>query len=556
MRALLGKNSVTTSMKHFFSTSSKTLQSNDKVKCFIETYGCQMNVSDSEIVRSVLAKEGYAFVDTVESAECILVNTCAIREGAEQKIWHRLDYFQSLKNKNKSCKIGTGFPMVGVLGCMAERLKTRLLEEKVVNFVCGPDAYRDIPRLIQSTSGSTGQKEANVQLSLEETYADISPVREASSTSAFISIMRGCNNMCSYCIVPFTRGRERSRVLTSIVDEVRLLADTGIREIVLLGQNVNSYHDSSELSLQTYPDTQYSTTQGFSNIYRSRSGPGARFGDLLDAVSSAAPETRIRFTSPHPKDFPDDVLSLVAERPNICASLHLPAQSGSTTVLERMRRGYSREAYLDLITRARSIIPGVGISTDMISGFCGETEEEHRDTVRLMKTVAYDQAFMFAYSMREKTHAAYHLEDDVPEAIKLRRLQEVIKMFYETLATESLKEINTFQLVLVEGPARRSDDISVPFMKGRSDSNRKCLFPSRINLSSKLHDSGASTCITSGGIHSSNDSVIELKAGDFVIIQVTEVRGQSLMGIPIEISSITEFHRRKISLMNSRATAA
>eukprot|EP01041_Mallomonas_annulata_P008550 gene8550-17637_t len=363
------------------------------LKFFIETYGCQMNVSDTEIVRSLLLSSGHTASSDIDDADIILVNTCAIRENAEAKIWHRLTYFQSMRNKNRLTKLKPSrYPLVGVLGCMAERLKTKLLEEKSVDFVCGPDAYRDIARLID-VAATTDQKAANVQLSLEETYADISPVREASNTSAFVSIMRGCNNMCSYCIVPFTRGRERSRPLDSIVNEVVALAETGVREIVLLGQNVNSYHDNSEHSMAAYPESSYHASSGFSNIYKARDGPGARFSDLLEAVSVAVPETRIRFTSPHPKDFPDEVLDLVANRPNICASLHLPAQSGSSSVLQRMRRGYTREAYDALVERVRRVIPGVGISSDFISGFCGETEEEHQQTLSLLRSVRFDQAY-------------------------------------------------------------------------------------------------------------------------------------------------------------------
>lgn len=306
-------------------------------------------------------------------------------------------------------------------------------------------------------SGATDQKAANVQLSLDETYADIKPVRHVGSVAAFVSIMRGCNNMCSYCVVPFTRGRERSRDIESIVNEVRELSNEGVKELMLLGQNVNSYHDSSEYSLSMYPNGEYKSASGFKNLYRLRDGAGARFADLLDAVSSVDPEMRIRFTSPHPKDFPDEVLSLISERQNLCKSLHLPAQSGSTSVLKKMRRGYSRDAYDELVEKTRSLIPGrpsyvkrvphalaflltksicitgVAISTDIIAGFCEETIQEHEETVDLMRKVKYDQAFMFAYSLRERTHAAHKLKDDVPEEEKLRRLQEIIAAFRDNV---------------------------------------------------------------------------------------------------------------------------
>ena len=369
-------------------------------------------------------------------------------------------------------------PFVGVLGCMAERLKERLLEEESVDFVVGPDAYRDIGRLVNTVS-STGQKEANTQLSLEETYADIAPVRETDAASAFVSIMRGCNNMCSYCIVPFTRGRERSRDLESIKAEVRELIAQGVKEICLLGQNVNGYHDISEESALKYPHKdKYQAADGFDNLFKGKikDKPGARFADLLSEMADLDPELRIRFTSPHPKDFPDDVLTLIAERPNICSSLHLPAQSGSTSMLERMRRGYSREAYLHLVDKARAIIPGVTISTDMIAGFCGETEDEHKDTVSIMEKVQYDQAFLFAYSLRDKTHADRNLEDDVPEEVKLRRLQEIIEVYRRHLQENAQKELHKQHLVLVEGPSTKSK-VDAPYWTGRTDGNKRVVFP-------------------------------------------------------------------------------
>ncbi len=464
------------------------------MKYFIETYGCQMNVSDSEIVRSILHENGHVLASSAENADIVMLNTCAIRENAEGKIWGRLSYFQHLRRERKSMlgnrKIRKALeqqgvstrskPFVGVLGCMAERLKDRLLDEESVDFVVGPDAYRDIPRLVDTVS-STGQKEANTRLSLEETYADIAPVREAESCSAFVSIMRGCNNMCSYCIVPFTRGRERSRQTNSIVREIKQLIEQGVKEVCLLGQNVNGFHDSSRESAELYPSTTYQAAKGFSNIYKgkSRDAPGARFADLLETVASLDPELRVRFTSPHPKDFSDDVLSAIAKYPNICKSLHLPAQSGSSSVLERMRRGYSREAYLDLFNRAKEIIPGVTISTDMITGFCGETEQEHEDSLSLMEQCAFDQGFLFAYSLREKTHAdrSELMSDDVPEEIKQRRLQEVIEVFRRQLQLRN-STTETFQcrLVLVEGHATRSTPES-PMLTGRTDGNKRVIFP-------------------------------------------------------------------------------
>ena len=445
---------------------------------WIESYGCAMNSSDSEVVASLLRTAGHSPSPSLDEAGLILVNTCAIRDNAEAKIWQRLAYFNSLKKSRRR----SFPPLVGVLGCMAERLKDKLLDEDAVDLVCGPDAYRDLPRLVDTSS--TGQKEANTRLSMEETYADIVPTRTAGSAGAFVSIMRGCNAMCSYCIVPFTRGRERSRPLASIIAEVQNLIDdkssSSVKEVVLLGQNVNGYHDVSSESAAKYPESVgYKTSPGFESLYLSRKmeAPGARFVHLLSELSALSPELRIRFTSPHPKDFPNDVLDLIAQRPNICSSLHLPAQSGSNSVLKRMRRGYTRESYLALVQRARAVIPNVTISTDLITGFCGETESEHQETLDLMREVQYDQAFMFAYSNRETTHAARTMTDDVPEATKLRRLQEVIDVFRAGVVDKNRKvEWGAFRLVLVEGPATRSTR-EKPMLTGRTDGNKRVVFP-------------------------------------------------------------------------------
>ncbi|KAK5934577.1 hypothetical protein CgunFtcFv8_014966 [Champsocephalus gunnari] len=315
---------------------------------------------------------------------------------------------------------------IGILGCMAERLKTELLErEKLVDVLAGPDAYRDLPRLLTVADG--GQQASNVLLSLEETYADIMPVHHTThGNSAFVSIMRGCDNMCTYCIVPFTRGRERSRPISSILEEVRMLSDQGVKEVTLLGQNVNSYRDASEHQLCSSGATRLS--EGFQTVYRRKEG-GLRFSDLLDRVSRIDPDMRVRFTSPHPKDFPDEVIHLIAERGNICTQIHLPAQSGSSKVLKAMRRGYTREAYLDLVQNIRRIVPEVSLSSDFISGFCGETEEDHLQTLSLIREVGYNVGFLFAYSMRKKTQAYHRLEDDVPAEVKQRRLQGVYHSF-------------------------------------------------------------------------------------------------------------------------------
>ncbi|CAO2142207.1 unnamed protein product [Urochloa humidicola] len=411
-----------------------------KGRIYHETYGCQMNINDMEIVLSIMKKEGYdQIVPDPESAEIIFINTCAIRDNAEQKVWQRLNYFWFLKREWKA-NIAQGRskslrpPKIAVLGCMAERLKDKILDsDKMVDVVCGPDAYRDLPRLLQEVD--YGHKGMNTLLSLEETYADITPVRISdNSVTAFVSIMRGCNNMCSFCIVPFTRGRERSRPVSSIVREVGELWKAGVKEVMLLGQNVNSYNDTSEVE-ELEPGKNWQLSEGFSSMCKVKN-MGLRFADLLDRLSLEYPEIRFRFTSPHPKDFPDELLYLMRGRYNICNLIHLPAQTGSTTVLERMRRGYTREAYLELVHKIRSVIPDVALSSDFITGFCGETEDEHADTLTLVRAVGYDMAYMLAYSMREKTHAHRNYEDDVPEDVKQRRLTELINTFRETTKKE------------------------------------------------------------------------------------------------------------------------
>jgi len=343
-----------------------------KGRIYHETYGCQMNINDMEIVLSIMKNEGYdEIVPDPESAEIIFINTCAIRDNAEQKVWQRLNYFWFLKREWKA-NVAEGRskslrpPKIAVLGCMAERLKEKILDsDKMVDVVCGPDAYRDLPRLLQEVD--SGHKGMNTLLSLEETYADITPVRISdNSVTAFVSIMRGCNNMCSFCIVPFTRGRERSRPVSSIVREVSELWKAGVKEVMLLGQNVNSYNDTSEVE-ELEPGQNWQLSEGFSSMCNVKN-MGLRFADLLDRLSLEYPEMRFRFTSPHPKDFPDELLYLMRDRYNICNLIHLPAQTGSTAVLERMRRGYTREAYLELVHKIRNVIPDVGLSSDFITG--------------------------------------------------------------------------------------------------------------------------------------------------------------------------------------------
>ncbi|KAL5204440.1 hypothetical protein ABZP36_009311 [Zizania latifolia] len=502
-----------------------------KGRIYHETYGCQMNVNDMEIVLSIMKNEGYdEIVPDPESAEIIFINTCAIRENAEQKVWQRLNYFWFLKRQWKA-NVAAGRskslwpPKIAVLGCMAERLKEKILDsDKMVDVVCGPDAYRDLPRLLQEVD--YGQKGINTLLSLEETYADITPVRISSnSVTAFVSIMRGCNNMCSFCIVPFTRGRERSRPLSSIVREVGELWKSGVKEVMLLGQNVNSYNDTSEAEeLETGKNWQLS--EGFSSMSKVKN-MGLRFADLLDQLSSEYPEMRFRFTSPHPKDFPDELLYLMRDRHNVCQLVHLPAQTGSTAVLERMRRGYTREAYLELVQKIRSIIPDVGLSSDFICGFCGETEDEHTETLSLVKAVGYDMAYMFAYSMREKTHAHRNYVDDVPDDVKQRRLAELINIFRETTAKIYDSQIGTLQLVLVEGPNKRAPETE---MIGKTDRGHRVSFAS-IPVPHTFE----------------GDELRKPVVGDFIEVKITRSSTASLFGDVIARTSLTRFYKNVAS---------
>ncbi|XP_004512089.1 CDK5RAP1-like protein isoform X2 [Cicer arietinum] len=496
-------------------------------RIYHETYGCQMNVNDMEIVLSIMKNAGYTEIATVpENAEIIFINTCAIRENAELKVWQRLNYFWFLK-RNWKTNVATGRsqslhpPKVVVLGCMAERLKEKILDaDKMVDVVCGPDAYRDLPRLLEEVE--CGQKGINTLLSLEETYADINPVRiSKNSISAFVSVMRGCNNMCSFCIVPFTRGRERSRPVDSIVREVAELWKEGVKEVTLLGQNVNSYNDASVVEKEAELGSNWKLSEGFSSISKVRT-TGLRFSDLLDRLSSEFPEMRFRFTSPHPKDFPDELLYLMRERHNICKLIHLPAQTGSSTMLQRMRRGYTREAYLSLVQKIRSIIPDVALSSDFISGFCGETEEDHSDTLSLVKEVGYDMAYMFAYSMREKTHAHRNYVDDVPEETKQRRLTEVIETFLESTGKCYDGQVGTTQLVLVEGPNKRAPDTE---LMGKSDKGHRVLF-ANLPISDRED------------VNTKRNPVV----GDYVEVRITRSTRASLFGDAIAITKLSSFY--------------
>ena len=425
-------------------------------KLYIESYGCQMNFSDSEIVASILEKEGFGTTSKADDADVILLNTCSIREKAEQTVRNRLKHFNGLKKDRPEIT-------VGVLGCMAERLKAKLLEEeKIVDLVVGPDAYRDLPNLINEAD--EGQKGVNTFLSREETYADIAPVRLGSNgVTAFISIMRGCDNMCSFCVVPFTRGRERSRDPYSIVNEAKDLWNKGYREVTLLGQNVDSYKWSPEENNKA-------------RLNKSGSTAIVNFANLLEMVALVSPDLRVRFSTSHPKDITDEVLHTMKKYDNICKYIHLPAQSGNTRVLELMNRTYSREWYMDRVDAIRKILgDDCGISSDMISGFCTETEEEHQDTLTLMDYVKYDFSYMFYYSERPGTLAQKKYADDIPLEIKKRRLSEIIAKQQDISLQRNKRDLGKTFKVLIEGTSKRSDQ----HVQGRNTANKVVVFEDR-----------------------------------------------------------------------------
>ena len=433
---------------------SKEVNTGKSRKLYIESYGCQMNFSDSEIVASILEKEGYDTTSDLTQADVVFLNTCSIREKAEQTVRNRLTHFTSMKNQKPEL-------VIGVLGCMAERLKSKLLEEeKIVDLVAGPDAYRDLPKLIGQVDD--GEKAVNTFLSREETYADISPVRlNSNGISAFISIMRGCDNMCTFCVVPFTRGRERSRDPRSIVAEATDLYDRGYREVTLLGQNVDSYKWSEEENNKA-------------RLEKKAANNVVTFAALLEMVAGVHPDLRVRFSTSHPKDITDEVLYTMARHENICKYIHLPVQSGSTRILEMMNRGYTREWYLQKIGRIKEILgDDCGISSDMITGFCSETEADHAGTLSLMDAVTFDYAYMFYYSERPGTLAEKKFADDVETEIKKRRLSEVIeKQNIHSLLRNKMDIGKTFK-VLIEGPSKKSD----AHFQGRNTANKVVVFP-------------------------------------------------------------------------------
>lgn len=452
--------------------------SSSRKSLYLESYGCQMNFSDSEIVASILKEEGYRTTASSEEADVILLNTCSIRDNAEQRVRQRIRRFQDLKKERPGL-------VIGVLGCMAERLKKKLLEEeKIVDVVVGPDAYRDLPRLLEEAED--GRKAVNTLLSREETYADVNPLKlNSNGVTAFISIMRGCDNMCSFCVVPFTRGRERSRDPRTIEREARYLYENGYKEVTLLGQNVDSYRWNM-------------TAKG---EFKDASEGSENFAELLERVACIAPDLRVRFSTSHPKDMTDDVLYTMARYENICDYIHLPVQAGSNRVLEDMNRGYTREWYLERIRAIRSIIPGCAISSDIMTGFCGETDEEHQETIDLMKEVEYDLSYMFHYSERPKTMAARKFEDDVPQEVKKRRLNEVIELQKEHSYKKNLRHVGKTQTVLVEGPSKKSD----ADLFGRNSQNAVVVFPRE-----------------------------DYKAGDYVKVQVEDLTAATLLGRAVE----------------------
>ena len=446
----------------------KSAAQNVERKLFIETYGCQMNVADSEVVASIMEMDGYAVTNKIEEADAIFVNTCSVRDNAEQKVLGRLQYFQSLKRKKRTL-------IIGVLGCMAERVKEELISNHGVDLVVGPDSYMDLPNLVGAVEH--GEKAINVELSTQETYKDVIPLKIGGiNISGFISIMRGCNNFCTYCIVPYTRGRERSRDVESILNEVRDMRDKGFREVTLLGQNVNSYLFKKGDESITFPM-------------------------LLERVALEAPDMRIRFTTSHPKDMSDDTLTVIAKYPNLCRHIHLPAQSGSSRILKIMNRKYTREWYMDRIAAIRRILPDCAISTDLFCGFHSETQDEYEETLSLMREVGYDSAFMFKYSERPGTFAAKNLEDNIQEDEKVRRLQGMIDLQNKLSEESNLRDVGKVFEVLVEGFSKRSREQ----LFGRTSQNKVVIFDKQ-----------------------------NFKVGQFVKVRVTGASSATLFGQPIE----------------------
>lgn len=495
-----------------------------QIPVFIKTYGCQMNENDTSIVKSILRDYGYKVIDDESQAEIQLLMTCAIREKAEDKIWKKLHQLRNLKS-NPSHPL----KQIGLLGCMAERLKTKLLEqEHSVDIVAGPDAYRDLPRLF-SVNRLSNEKAINCLLSFDETYSEIRPVTKLDDVTSFVSITRGCDNLCTYCVVPFTRGRERSRPITTILEEVKDLMSRGIKEVTLLGQNVNSYRDITTDPVQIHRrdlidrvrEKEHSA-EGFKTVYRPRVR-GITFDVLLEEVAKVSPELRIRFTSPHPKDFTDDVIDVMRRYPNIARCIHLPAQSGSDSVLERMRRGYTKRAYLDLVSRLKTAIPDLSISSDFITGFCGETVQDHLETMDLIERVKYNVIYVFGYSERDKTTAYHKLVDDVPHDIKIERLRDIATLFREQATVLNKSHIGSNQLILIESTSGRSKED----WQGRASNNVKAIVSKQ-------------ECI--------DDSTGEkrsIQPGDYVVCHISDANSQTFHGKPVCITTQARYHNMK-----------
>ena len=456
-------------------------------KVYIETYGCQMNVNDSEVILSILQKEGYALTEDMNKADVILANTCSIRDNAEQRIWGRIEQFRLQKKRDPRV-------IIGIVGCMAERLKDKLLEK--VDVVVGPDAYRSLPALLRDVRPDSPQ--INVLLSREETYADISPVRlDRNGVSAYISIMRGCNNVCSYCVVPYTRGAERSRDPHSIVREARELFENGYKEVNLLGQNVDSY---------LWKECRAEGAQEGISEGAQEGGEVVNFAKLLEMVAAISPDLRVRFSTSHPKDISDEVIRTIAAHENICRHIHLPVQSGSSAMLEKMRRKYDREWYLERVAKIREIMPDCGLSTDVIAGFSGETEQDHKDTLSLFEQVCFDSAFMFQYSERPGTLASRHYPDDVPPEVKTVRLNEIIALQTRMSLKSNQRDLGKTFKVLIEGASKRNPDD----LCGRAGNNKMCVFPSE-SASRKAR------------------GLEPLRAGDYVNVKVQDCTSATLI---------------------------
>lgn len=495
----------------------------NKVPVYIKTYGCQMNVNDTSIITSILQSYGYEIVDHDTEAEIHLIVTCAIRESSEEKIWARL---RDLKAQKES----SSHPLrqIGLLGCMAERLKEKVLSTSgSVDIVAGPDAYRDLPRLF-AVNKLTRQKAINCLLSFDETYSDIRPITNVNDVTCYLSITRGCDNLCSYCIVPFTRGKERSRSIETILDEIKSLIGRGIKEVTLLGQNVNSYRDLmtspeklGRLDLMDRVSAKEDFAAGFRTVYKPRT-KGITFDVLLEEVAKLSPELRVRFTSPHPKDFTDDVIEVMSRYSNIAKCVHLPAQSGSDSILSKMRRGYTKQAYLDLVDRMRAAMPNLALTSDIISGFCGETQKDHEETLDLIKRVKHNYIYAFPYSMRDKTHAYHKFVDDVPEETKKQRVGQILDLFRIQATDLNNQLVGTKQLVLVESTSRRS----VNEWLGRVDTNVKTILPrcDVFSVSERLERA--------------------IKPGDYVECLINEANSQTLKAKPLQITTLAEFHDR------------